>query len=170
MTITKLDAAKSQLATAIRLYFEDCDPVSVHTLATAAGEMIDRLCASGGIRPVRSDFLGVIIPERRKEIGKRLNKARNFFKHANLEVLDDFSDELNVTAIVMAAEGLRRLEIELSEARIFATWVAVVEPHLVETPLVVPVDLDGLRDQPRGVQKEFGRQLLHAARLGSPLI
>jgi hypothetical protein len=44
MKITKLDAAKRQLATAIRLYFEDRDPVSVHTLVMAAGEIIDRLC------------------------------------------------------------------------------------------------------------------------------
>jgi hypothetical protein len=30
--VTKLDAAKKQLETAIMLYFHDGDPVSIHTL------------------------------------------------------------------------------------------------------------------------------------------
>jgi len=36
LKISKLDAAKRQLETAIRLYFNEADPVSVHTLAGAA--------------------------------------------------------------------------------------------------------------------------------------
>jgi hypothetical protein len=42
MNISKIDAAKSRLMPAIELYFEDRDPVSVHTLAMAAAEIIDR--------------------------------------------------------------------------------------------------------------------------------
>ena len=33
ITVTKLDAARRQLRTAIRLWFEEGDPVSIHTLA-----------------------------------------------------------------------------------------------------------------------------------------
>lgn len=40
--ISALDAAVAQLRTAVRLYFEDNDPLSVHTLVKAAGELIDR--------------------------------------------------------------------------------------------------------------------------------
>ncbi len=36
LEISKLDAAKRQLDTAIRLYFCDGDPVSIHTLAAAS--------------------------------------------------------------------------------------------------------------------------------------
>ena len=121
MNITRLDAAKSQLATAIRLYFEDCDPVSVHTLVMAAGEIIDRLCESKGASAVRGDFLAVIVPERRKEVGHALNKARNFFKHVvGYERLEDFSDDQNLIGIIMAVEGLHRLDVEMPEARIFS--------------------------------------------------
>ncbi len=33
MKILKLEAAKNQLETAIKLYFQDADPISIHTLA-----------------------------------------------------------------------------------------------------------------------------------------
>lgn len=38
--ISKLDSARRQLETAVRLFFVDGDPVSVHTLAAAAGEVL----------------------------------------------------------------------------------------------------------------------------------
>ncbi|MEO8631598.1 MAG: hypothetical protein ABI612_26410 [Betaproteobacteria bacterium] len=76
MDITKLDAAKNQLATAIWFYFEDRDPISVHTLATAAAEIIDRLCDANGICSTRQDLLQKIVPPRRKEIADTLNNSR----------------------------------------------------------------------------------------------
>jgi hypothetical protein len=62
--ISKLDAAKRQLKTAINLYFSYGDPVSIHTLASAAREILYDLnkkhsgmpipvktpCESGGSR------------------------------------------------------------------------------------------------------------------------
>jgi hypothetical protein len=39
ITVKKLDAAKRQLQIAIRPWFEDADPVSIHTLAFAAYEI-----------------------------------------------------------------------------------------------------------------------------------
>jgi hypothetical protein len=175
MNITKLDAAKSQLATAIRLYFEDCDPVSVHTLALAASEIIDRLCVSKGTPAMRSSFLEAIIPGRRKEFADSLNKARNFFKHASSskpnEILEDFSDEQNLIGIIMAADGLRLLGVEMLDARIFTAWVSVMEPELMLVP--PPKDLlalfADLHNQPRAAQKQSGRDVLrnfNIARMG----
>src|SRR5438309_1362798 len=105
MNITKLDAAKSQLSTAISLYFEDRDPVSVHTLVMAASEIIDRICDSKGTPAMRRNLFAAIVPERRREVADALNKASNFFKHASSskpnQVLGDFSDERNLFAIIM---------------------------------------------------------------------
>ena len=160
----RLDAAKSQLATAIRLYLEDCDPVSVHTLVMAAGKIIDRLCESKGASAVRGDFLAVIVPERRKEVGHALNKARNFFKHVvGYERLEDFSDDQNLIGIIMAVEGLHRLDVEMPEARIFSGWVRVVAPNLVAAPPPddwVATVFGDIRNQPRTAQKESGRVTL----------
>jgi hypothetical protein len=165
MNITKLDAAKSQLATAIWLYFEDCDPVSVHTLVMAAAEIIDRLCESKGTPTWRCSFSTMIIPEWRKEFVRRFYKARNFFKHAS--VLENFSDELNLVSIFMAAQGLLLLGVELLEVRMFRRRVMVVEPEMVEvyTSCGIAHNLlfDDLRDQPRAVQKERGRDAPRAS-------
>src|SRR5262245_50173264 len=99
MNISKIDAAKSQLATAIELYFEDRDPISVHTLAMAASEIIDRLCEGKGLQSMRAHFMAQIMPARRKEVADALNKAVNFFKHASSskpnQVLSHFSDDRN---------------------------------------------------------------------------
>jgi hypothetical protein len=164
MNITKLDAAKSQLATAIWLYFEDCDPVSVHTLVMAAAEIIDRLCESKGTPTWRCSF-STMIPEWRKEFVRRFYKARNFFKHAS--VLENFSDELNLVSIFMAAQGLLLLGVELLEVRMFRRWVMVVEPEMMEVTLpaelLTTFFLDDLRNQPRAVQKERGRDTLRAS-------
>jgi hypothetical protein len=43
VTITKPDAARRQLETAIKLYFDEGDPASVHTLCCAAYELIQVL-------------------------------------------------------------------------------------------------------------------------------
>jgi hypothetical protein len=40
ITISKFDAARRQLNTAITLWFADGDPVAIHTLAYAAYEII----------------------------------------------------------------------------------------------------------------------------------
>jgi hypothetical protein len=43
LTITKLEAARRQLGTAIVLWFNDDDPVSIHTLVCAAYEIVHTL-------------------------------------------------------------------------------------------------------------------------------
>jgi hypothetical protein len=177
MNITKLDAAKRQLATAIHLYFGDVDAVSVHTLVMAAGEIIDQLCKSKGLPTLREHFLAMIIPKRRKEFRDRLNKARNFFKHIIKdpdEILEDFSDEQNLIGILMAADGLRLLGVEMLEVLVFKVWVSVAEPGLMlapeeggwVAPLLTAFGLDDIRNEPRAAQKGYGRGLLLLARKG----
>lgn len=48
LTITKLDAARRQLHTAIVLWFNDGDPISTHTLASAAYEVVHVLLTLAG--------------------------------------------------------------------------------------------------------------------------
>ena len=40
MEVTEIDAARRQLETAVVLYFREEDPVSIHTLACAAYEIL----------------------------------------------------------------------------------------------------------------------------------
>lgn len=168
--VTKLEAARCQLATAIRLYFDDNDPISVHTLARAAAEIIDRLCEANGTPSQRKVMLDSIVPDRKKEVIDALNKAGNFFKHAATskphETLDNFSDEQNIFLILMAVDGLRWLGDELPEARVFAAWIAIVEPSLFLEPHPQKQMIDQLfgdiENQPRSAQKESAREALAA--------
>jgi hypothetical protein len=43
IVITKLEAGRRQLRTAIRFWFEDGDPVAIHTLVAATYEILDTL-------------------------------------------------------------------------------------------------------------------------------
>jgi hypothetical protein len=47
--VSKLDAAKRQLETAIRLYFSDGDPVSIHTLTAAAYNILRDVTKQKGV-------------------------------------------------------------------------------------------------------------------------
>lgn len=84
LQLSKLDAARRQLETAIALYFQDGDPVSIHTLACAAHEIIQTLNhKSGGQPTLKQQFRSDLRPDYVKRFYVRLDAAKNFFKHAD---------------------------------------------------------------------------------------
>jgi len=84
MKVSKLDAARRQLETAVRLYFFDVDPVSTHTLAAAAyGVLRDLNNADGGPPTMHDSLDETIEPDFLPEFRRFLSEAQNFFKHAN---------------------------------------------------------------------------------------
>jgi hypothetical protein len=90
ITITKLAAARSQLKTAITLWFSDADPISIHTLAYAAYEVIH--VVSKKLNPDRLDLIfdsRFIKDEYRGQVNVGFKKHANFFKHANREEYND---------------------------------------------------------------------------------
>lgn len=80
--LTKLDCAKRQLETAIDLFFRSGDPVSIHTLTRASHEILQTLCEKQGVHSSLFCDLQMIKEEYRIEVKQALNKAKNFFKHA----------------------------------------------------------------------------------------
>ncbi|MDD1777318.1 MAG: hypothetical protein LUQ65_04045 [Candidatus Helarchaeota archaeon] len=85
LTISKLDASKRQLETVIRLYFSLGDPVSIHTLTSAAYNILRDINKNRGGKPliIKEQIIGYIKPEYQKEIRIKINEAENFFKHAD---------------------------------------------------------------------------------------
>ncbi len=78
--ISKLDAAERQLKEAIRLVVENRDPISTHTLACAAHQILYDLAQKNGIASNIKD----IVPNRKKrDWFNILNTPYNFFRHAN---------------------------------------------------------------------------------------
>jgi len=82
--IAKLDAARRQLETAVRLYFSEADPVSIHTLTSAAYQVLsDVNRARGGVPMLKEQIPTWVRPDATVEAKRRLNDAANFFKHAD---------------------------------------------------------------------------------------
>ena len=81
LKISKLDAAKRQIETAIRLYFGMGDPVSTHTLISAAYNVIrDINKKRGGKKLIMKDgFMEYIKEGHEREVWQLINKAENFF-------------------------------------------------------------------------------------------
>jgi hypothetical protein len=82
ISITKIDAAKRQLDTAIDLWFRSGDPVSIHTLASAAQEILVPIAKAKGT------FLGAfdtiyIVPGKEDEYFAWMRLHQNFFKHGS---------------------------------------------------------------------------------------
>jgi hypothetical protein len=78
ITVTKIDAAKRQLRTAIRLWFEDGDPVSIHALAFAAYE-IAHVVSKKRNRARRELIFDTLMVKD----GYRADWNKNIKKHAN---------------------------------------------------------------------------------------
>lgn len=111
-TMDKSEIARRHLGTALALYLDDADPVSVHTLACAGAEVADVLSETDGRTPFRL-FRTL---ERGREITDReyvniRNVYANAFKHArqhsgamreDAKLLTEFNDVSNDERLFVA--------------------------------------------------------------------
>ena len=80
-TITKLDAAKRHLETAIALFFNDADPIPIHTLTCAAYDILDGVNQHRGGKEMWVKRRYTQLPGRPTRAD--LNEIQNFLKHAD---------------------------------------------------------------------------------------
>jgi len=126
-SINKLSASERQLKEAIRLLFEQRDPVSIHTLTAAAYQILHDISKKKGYSSFLKDFVAekVVKEERRKDWIRLINKAQNFFKHADKDDTDiiEFSSETTAFLIFGAVEMYRHLTGGIfHEAQVFTMW------------------------------------------------
>jgi hypothetical protein len=76
--VSKQSAARSQLESAIWLWFNEGDPVSVHALAVAAHEIFNALISKAKDKPA---YLQEWLGDKSKGRQQRVRAAQNFFKH-----------------------------------------------------------------------------------------
>lgn len=130
VTITKLDAARRELRTAIELWFNDGDPVAIHVLAFSAYEIIHALCRRKGITNLiyNSDM---IKKSKRQEASQLLKKAASFFKHAEHDPNTTmvFSPTLSEGFMTFAIIGLQKHGEKLDDDSIaFMKWQLLHNP------------------------------------------
>lgn len=81
--ITKMDAAKRQLDSAVELFLKDFDPISIHTLVAASHGILSDIGRKQGIKSIlKGHALSLIKEDKKAEYIKKTNEAQNFFKHA----------------------------------------------------------------------------------------
>ena len=153
LQIPKIVAARSQLKTAIELWFADGDPVSLHTLACAAHQIIHDINTHQKGPDLIFDS-AIIKDERRKEWVRRMKKEMNFFKHADTD--PTASIEFDPTAseffILMSIQGLLIFGLDGNVAETaFFRWFMLHNPDFL-TPegqqfLIdsIPIDIDEVR-------------------------
>jgi hypothetical protein len=133
--ISKLEAARRQLDTAIRLYFSNGDPVSTHTLAAAAFEVLKDLDKHGPKTGTFHDRIQVNVkPQYQKFVLNLFKESQNFFKHADQdpEKVLEFSLSWPEYFIANAVEKYRELSAEQSaEMVVYTLWFSFQNPHLL---------------------------------------
>jgi len=84
MQLTKLEAARRQLETAVKLYFGHGDEVSIQTLVAAAYAIVRDINEHRGGNSMIKDVLnGLLPPEDILEFRRHINSPDNFLKHAD---------------------------------------------------------------------------------------
>jgi hypothetical protein len=175
--VSKLNAAQRQLKTAIALWFEDGDPVSVHTLAFAAYEIFHSV--SEHRDPYRRDLIFDtfhIKDEYRREWLAVVKREANFFKHGDRdsEAIIDFDPDL-AEFFMLYSMLARQLcgETPSEEESAFTWWIMFHRPHLLAeqarkslTDRVPAEYLEGIRLLPKSkFREEFRKSGIGTKRL-----
>jgi hypothetical protein len=163
--VSKIGAAKSQILEAINLFFEDRDPVSIHTLIGASKEILnDHFNDIGEVWDHSLILHGDSIyvkDEYRKQWKDSINKAKNFFKHADRDLKSgineiEFDSDLNELFIWEAIRQLQLVEkddfIMEPEFTVFNVWFMKEHPDFLKkgqkhiSDQLQSIKWDGLQD------------------------
>ena len=158
--VSKLDVVRTQVETAIRLYFACGDPVSIHTLGAASFQILVDLDNHG---PQTGTLLDAVKrqvkPEYVKEVLKMFAEPENFFKHADRdpEVLLEFplsEPEFYLWECVAKYQELAGNDTPLMQ--VYRTWFMAHNSHVLYPAmrtLVQCLDLAG--DFPESERTRF---------------
>jgi hypothetical protein len=158
-TVSKLDGARRQLSTAIELWFNDKDAVSIHSLAYAAYDVIHTLSEKHG--RTKKLFLDsdLVKHEYKRIFRDAARRAGNFFKHADRDPEEklEFKPIINEFFIYFAILGIELMGLPASRfERAFLMWICLHHPEmLTEKGRVIfsdnfPIDaLNELREIPK---------------------
>jgi len=135
LDISKLEVARTQLETAVDLFFKDADPAPVHTLAHAALEILEVLCGGKSIESFHSAGLNLIREEKRDFVRSKLVEAKNFFKHATSDPAKTlkFNPDASVYVLWDACVLYEKYTGEFTERRnffLFRCWFAFKHSEL----------------------------------------
>jgi hypothetical protein len=169
MSDLKIASARRQLGTALFLYLQDFDPVSVHCLAGGGCELIEYYAKKVGGEPFTTHVLKTFRGMDMRQIRMLQRKFWNAFKHATHQhskeerddgkLLTGFTDEQNDHVLFIGwydyAIALNRMPIE---AQVHQAWYIALHPDKLAvefSPEIYDDIFPGLRDKSRLEQKRM---------------
>jgi hypothetical protein len=128
--VTKLNAAIRQLDCAITLYFQDGDPVPIHTLACAAHQVVHNINRHNNGPELLFDSL--THKGRKTQVSKALlHKQYNFFKHADSDPCPNcgirFDQKLTEIFMLSAIQGVLSISGSINQKE--SAFVVYVQLH-----------------------------------------
>lgn len=179
MNLTKSDVARRQLVTAVNLFFNDSDPVSVYTLASNAWEIIDQLCKLSGVNSVSDETRTHIYPSRDLKKHYINSPYRNFFKHADTDpdgIITGFDAQSSEGVLFLAAEDYTRLHKKSPiEVQVYSSWFCSMYPEKLSPSaskrLIPKLEnaFPAIANAERPTQLAMGSKAINAA-LGNPAL
>jgi hypothetical protein len=141
VVISPLVVARSQLLTAIDLFFNDRDPISVHALAGNAREILESLCRLAAVEPITELCLRDHPRKPKKDLYAALNLYRDCFKHVGKSwgerkdgqtILNQFDDSKNEYLLYVCVEDYLRLRGSSPfPMQVFHAWFCAVHVDLI---------------------------------------
>ncbi len=135
MKISKIDAARRQLDVALSLFFNDADPISIHTLTAAAHQILMDISGSKGVKSlVKGLALDIIRQDKASLYLSAVNEAENFFKHADRDqsALLEFNPAQTEYLLLDAVEMYIMLTNDIPEdMSIYQAWFRIKNPEFI---------------------------------------
>jgi len=135
----KPEVARRQLGTALDMFLRDQDPVSVHSLAMAGGEIAEQLASNAGAEPFVSHVLRTFPDIDLKEIRTLQRKFSNAFKHAttrdgqdrqDAEIIKSFDPRINEDVLFIGWHDMMHSGLPAPiEAQAFVVWYFAKYPE-----------------------------------------
>lgn len=130
--VKKINIGCGQLETAIQLWFQEGDPVSVHTLASAARDVLRVLYEHSEAGPFPSPLPKNASKTQREKLHDQIKITANFFKHAGKDRnhSHDFSPEVTARFMLEAIhlfKGASKGEPTKGQA---TTWMLLYQTYL----------------------------------------
>jgi hypothetical protein len=136
--LSKLDAAKRQLETAIQLVFTNGDPVSIHALTCASYEILEAICKKQNLNSVLDEGIeNFVRADKKKGVRDKIHQPKNFIKHADRdpEGIQEFNPDLSLIFIWDACRLYRCLTSEFTKDMfIFTAWYTFRNPDTFNSP------------------------------------
>jgi hypothetical protein len=167
--VTKLEAARSQLKTAITLWFSDGDPASILALAHGSHEILHRIYRNRGFSDLLYDAKK-IKEEYRADFVRALKVAPNFIKHQSQDTTENENTEIEfpfgtcAVFIVFSIIALMKIVGKLSdEETAFWVWCGIQEPSVfLKDAQIEQIQIDISADVSAYAPKEFFNLVLRA--------